>query len=103
MTKPIKPSEVVKLQDHAIPDSVFEAFNELIAKNFRFGSATVLQKDVVQLIVKKTEKTPTFIYANHWLDVERHYQEVGWIVDYDKPGFNESYEPKFTFSEPKKD
>ncbi len=37
------------------------------------------------------------IIANHWLDVETHYQAAGWKVAYDKPAYNENYPACFTF------
>ncbi len=41
--------------------------------------------------------TSTTVCDNHWLDVEDVYREAGWVVEYDKPGYCESYEATFTF------
>ena len=35
-------------------------------------------------------------------DVEDIYEKAGWDVTYDTPGYNETYEPKFTFKPSKK-
>ncbi len=94
---PIKASEIDKVRHQAIPDVVVEAFNELILKNFSSGSATVMQDDVAKLIVQKGLKRQD-IFDNHWLDVEDLYRKNGWKVDYDKPGYNESYNAYFVFS-----
>lgn len=38
------------------------------------------------------------IFDNCWLDVEDIFEEVGWKVVYDKPGYNESYPANFEFT-----
>jgi hypothetical protein len=96
--KPIKPSEVVDLKKNLFPDFVIEAFNELIAKNFRNKESVVRQLDVVNLILEKNSNvTENDISNNNWLDVEDAYRSEGWSVEYDKPGYNESYPATFTF------
>lgn len=112
--QPIKPSEVDKQKSENIPDEVFEAFNELIVKNFSGGRAIVKQKDVISLIIEKTrseessmvnwypEKIKKNIYDNHWFDIEDIYRENGWTVVWDKPVFNETYEASWTFTKNKK-
>lgn len=95
--KPITPAAVVVLKTCLFPDEVLEAFNELIAENFSGGISSFTQKKVVARMVKKGISS-TQAYANHWLDVEDIYRKSGWKVEYDKPGFNESYEATFTFS-----
>lgn len=102
--KPIRPSEVSKLKQKAVPPEVFDAFNEMIAENWDGSSANFTQKDVVAKIVAMVPKvggervSVSTIYDRHWLDVEGHYRKAGWVVDYDKPGYNEIYEANFTFS-----
>lgn len=106
MRKPqgITPGEVLNLKEKQIPDEVFEAFDELIAKDFQHGSATVMQKEVSLLALKKLKAaghrgmTQQKIFDNHWLDVEAIYRQRGWNVEYDKPAYNESYEASFRFS-----
>jgi hypothetical protein len=92
---PIKPSQVGTRKQEDFPPEVFEAFNELIARNFANGRAIVRQEEVVKLIKKKGLKGD--IFENHWLDVEEAYMAAGWKVLYDKPAHNESYEATFTF------
>lgn len=96
--RPIKPGEVIKQKKVDFPDAVFAAFNQLIAKNFYSGFATVKQKEVIELLVRGgfNEKE---VYANHWLDVEEMYRSAGWSVKYDKPAYCEEwFEPYFEFS-----
>jgi len=95
--KPITPKEAAEQKVASIPEAVIEAFNELIAKEFRAGTATVLQGDVVQLASSKMGVSPAnFDYDD--LNVEPMYRKAGWKVEYDKPGFNETYPATFKFT-----
>lgn len=99
--KPVRPQEVLDLKKQQIPDAVIEAFNELIANDFKSDSSTVMQKDVVKLLkVKGINVNEAF--DKGWLDVEGIYIKAGWNVRYDKPAYNESYEPYFVFSRKRK-
>lgn len=99
---PISPDEVEQVQS-TIPDEVFEAFNEAIAANWHGHSAMFKQDVVVTAALAKLKQrlphiTRSQIFDKHWLDVEPAYEAKGWHVDYDKPGYNESYHPAtFTF------
>jgi len=42
------------------------------------------------------------IDKNNWLDVGKIYENAGWKVEYDRPGFNESYEATFSFTAKRK-
>lgn len=107
--KPISPSEVPKIHADSIPDEVIEAFNELIAENWSptTKSAGFKQDSVVSRILDKFDHSITGksgrdsmrseIFKKHYLDVEDLYREQGWIVEYDKPGYNESYSASFKF------
>lgn len=98
MTKPISPKDIVQEKEKVIPYFVVEAFNELIVKNFYDGASTVLQKDVVNLIIKKAPLVKEHeIFDNRWLDIEDLYSKAGWEVIHDKPGYNESYKPYWVF------
>lgn len=98
--KPISPHEVVGKKKSLLPDEVLDAFNELIAEHFSGRSSKFEQSKVIDRILEKfhhkLEKDELF--KNHWLDVEDVYRESGWIVEYDKPGYNESYAATFKFS-----
>ncbi len=94
---PLTPQEIKKLKTENIPDEVFEVFNTLIAREFN-GSTTarVAQRDVVAALeaVNISEREAL---DNGWLDVEAAYEDKGWSVIYDKPGYNESYGAIFIF------
>lgn len=65
----------------------------------RRAALTVLQKDVVsRVLLKDPTITSDALFKNHWMDFEPLFRRAGWRVDYDRPGYCESYEPKFVFS-----
>ncbi len=97
--QPIRPSEVAKQKKASFPDAVFEAFNEAIAANWVNGSSSFTQDEVVKLMVSKGLKN---IFNNGWLNVEEVYEKAGWKVEYDSPGYNESYSASFTFTAKRK-
>lgn len=96
MTKPISPAEVAAAKREHIPAVVFEAFNAEIAANFTGGRAKVLQKDVVARLVEGGMDRQV-IFDKGYLNVEEAYRAEGWRVEYDKPGYNESYDASFEF------
>lgn len=98
--KPISPDEVTENIEQSFPDAVLESFNQIIKQNYYRGQSTFYQDDVVALMVAKG-LTKKDITAKHYLDVEPIYIAQGWKVEYDKPGYNESYAATFTFKKPK--
>jgi hypothetical protein len=99
--RPIKPSELARAKENSFPDEVFESFNELITENFSRGYANVPQEDVVVRMIEKGLDRGE-IFKRGWLDVEDVYRASGWKVEYDKPGYNESYSAYFVFKKPSK-
>lgn len=97
---PIKPSEIIVKKAVTIPEFVFDAFNVLITKNHNDRTSTVMEKEVVAEILSRCTFTGPDIYNNHWLDVEEVYTKYGWEVEYDKPGYNETYGASFKFTAP---
>lgn len=100
--RPIKPSEILDRKAETIPDEMIQAVNELIAKNWNGISATFRQDDLLaryfELAKKENDRAnQEYLFDNHMLDFEDLYKKEGWSVNYDKPGYNESYEPTFKF------
>ena len=99
MVKPLAPSEVVEVRTKLFPDFVLETWNAVIAKNWSGRSSRIEQPDIINQLVTAS---PTLVsrgdvFANHWLDIEDTYRAEGWSVEYDKPGYNESYDAYFVF------
>jgi len=101
--KPFTPKQAEDKKIEVIPPQVIEAFEELIVENLRGGTATIKQDDVVNRIHEKMTGVKTQeMFDKGWLDVEDLFRKAGWEVEYDKPGFNESYPATFTFSKKRK-
>ncbi len=90
---PITPDEVAKKKGKHIPKEVFDAFDALIVENYVNGKAVVTQHEVVTILNKKLGNLKT-----EWLNVEEAYEAAGWRVEYDKPGYCETYKAAFTFT-----
>ena len=95
MIEPIRPHEV---EDTAIkPDDVIQVFNELIKKYWDGTQAIFEQVEAARLIAERMNVEQKVLFENKHLDIEYVYRRAGWVVEYDKPGYNESYSPTFTF------
>lgn len=97
--KPISPSEIPEQKAKDLPDAVIEIWNQIIAKRYTGrGSVTILQEEVIQALLPLTDGDRRAIFSRGWLDVEELYRANGWKVEYDRPGYNESYEAFWVFS-----
>lgn len=100
MVKPITPEEAAKCSP-SIPAFVIDAVNQLISEKTR-GKSTIIikQSEIVKKLVEDRNANKDEIYENKWLDFEDIYRDAGWVVTYDKPSFNESYDAYFKFEFP---
>lgn len=98
MAGPISPAEALRSNAGNIPEFVFTVFNQFLVT--RLGpdhpSVTITQDEVLKKL-EETGRTRAEIIGMGWLDVEPLYEKAGWIVKYDKPGYNETYEPYWMF------
>ena len=97
-TQPIKRSEISVAKTSLIPDSIINAVNELI-KKYWSGSQASFKQDELLALVLSTDSTLTKekIFEEHLFDFEQVFRAEGWKVIYNKPGWDETYEPYFTF------
>lgn len=95
--RPISPNEVAAVQQEATPAAVFDTVNRLIAANMNGKTARVKQKQVVTALENQGFSRST-IFDKGWLNFEEAYQNVGWKVSYDKPGYSESYDAYWIFT-----
>lgn len=94
--KPLSKEEVKKAKK--IPDIIIKTVNELLIKNYSNGKAIIMQSEIVNIVSGDPDGiSRTDIYDNNYLDFEDVYREIGWKVTYDKPGYSESYDPRFIF------
>lgn len=99
VTGPASPRDVLALKTLQIPQVVFDVFNSEIAKHFDGKSATVKQDDVVDRLSRIPYSIPSKrLFDNHWLDVEKSYEALGWVVEYDQPAYCESYPATYRFT-----
>lgn len=96
MPGPISP-EGLALYKSEIPEKVFEIVNTLLARSWDGRRAMVRQEDIVVRLCKDLHIERQDVFDRHLLDFEELYRRVGWIVEYDKPGYNEDGEAWFTF------
>lgn len=99
MSKPIRPDQVGATQRAVFPAAVFEAVNELIAENWNGSSATIRQDSIVARIIAKDGSIERhMVFDRGLLNFEDAYRDEGWRVEYDRPGYNETYQPTFKFT-----
>lgn len=63
----------------SIPDFVYQAFNNLLAKNYDAYSTVILQGEVITEIIRlcpSDDITVQTIWENKWLDVEDEYRKM---------------------------
>ena len=98
--KPITPQQALDNVEKSFPSFVFEAVNNCINQHcFGKSSFTIKQNVIMDEILKLAPEGTTRqeVFDKHWLDFEDAYRKTGWIVNYDKPGYDESYEAFFKF------
>lgn len=93
---PIRPENMTVAKQASLPDAVITVFNELIIKHWDGRRATITQDEAVALMVNRGLNRKE-IFDQGWLNVEDIYRQAGWVVEYDKPGYNETYLATFTF------
>jgi len=98
--KPITPQEVIEQKIKNIPDKVIDCWNKAIVRQCKGGSSytTIFQSEIVGLLADAMEVSREAVFASGWLDIEPIYRAAGWKVEYDKPGYNETYNAYYTFS-----
>lgn len=97
MVEPIRSENIAEAKEKYFPDVVINTWNEIIAKKYSGGYAKILQDEIAALLVERLGMSRNEVFNNNFLDIEDLYRSYGWKVDYDKPGFNESYPASFTF------
>ena len=97
MTKPLSPKDVESAKTKRIPPQIIEAANELIAERWDGHEATFTLHELGQRARAKLGMDPKVDFESGQLDIEPSFRKAGWIVDFDRPGYNETYDARFTF------
>jgi len=100
----ITPDKIQMASRKKIPEHIIDSVSEMIAATWDGNRARFTQKDLMDLVLDKSE-TPTRhqIFEQKLFDFEYIFRREGWVVEYDKPGYNESYDATFTFAKDKID
>jgi len=95
--EPISPAEC-RAAKSSIPDLVFEEVNRLLVERAADPRRIVIfQKELLAACVRRGLVSET-IFSSRWLDFEPYYRKKGWRVEYNSPGYNESFEASWVFS-----
>ena len=100
--KPITPEELSTYQlEEFIPDFVIQGVNNAI-KKYSFGEKKfdIKQSLIIDEIMKVSSEgfQKNELFEKHYLDFEQLFRKHGWVICYDKPAYNESYQAFFTFT-----
>ncbi len=99
---PITPEEVGKKTNGLLPDFVITAVNKLIIKEYSSYTKDLIitQEQLITVILLSAPKgtIKDDIFRNGWLDIEETYRNYKWKVIYDKPVWNEAYDPYYRFT-----
>jgi hypothetical protein len=97
VTAPISPKDVESAKTARIPPEVIEAANELIAEKWNGYSALFTITELCERARPKLKMEPGSQFKTGQLDIEVVFRKAGWLVDYDNPGYNETYTGFWTF------
>lgn len=97
--EPFSPGDVFavhKKNKGFIPVEMFEAVNELLTEKAS-GSIyiTIHQKEIIERFKQKIEEAEKICdikeaFKKHWFDFEPYYEDAGWEVQYESPGYCET-------------
>lgn len=111
MVRPIRPGEVAVKAQSLLPDFVVEVVNDLIIRAFaksggtkagdrvHIGQYLIVEALKIAAGIPKEDRLTSDQMA--WLNFEEVFRAQGWKIEYDRPGYNEDYEPIFTFTIPR--
>lgn len=101
MSKALTPQEAIIRFTNEIPEPVFEVWNSLIVGNLKVQNGNVNSEFFLEDL---TEKLTTVMNVSRelakdkgWFDLEDIFRDKGWKVEFNKPGYNESYPAYFKF------
>ncbi len=95
--KPVTPQDAFETAA-GIPPRVLKVWNKLILKGRNGNSSVVFQSDALEALAAEMDVPRSQVLEEGWLEIEPAFESAGWNVEYDKPGYNESYPATFTFT-----
>lgn len=101
MNKALSPKEAITRAKNEVPELVFQAWNNLIVENLKVQGGKASSEFLLEELANQITLIMSISYEqakqNGWFDLEDIFRDKGWKVEFDRPGYNESYSPKFTF------
>lgn len=105
--KPFSPAEAKDAKSSHLPRELLQAVNELLAERYKdYGSIHIKLKDVkarCEKILGIDEMfsgvSPMDAWPEGVWDFEPVYRKAGWRVNYDGPGYDESYDGYYIFDQ----
>jgi len=97
---PITPSEAKRLMVTNVPPYVIKVLNEMLAEETgpRGKVHVTLYMEDIAARVRAATGMEGRLESNCW-NFEPIFEKAGWKVSCDRPGYNESYDTNWTFSE----
>lgn len=95
---PIRPQDVASLKAVVIPSFVIDAFNKEITAQYSYGTARILLKNIKPKIIQQCQ-AHNVPFDDAFMDVEPVFENVGWTVKYEKPGYSEFFDSYYIFTQ----
>ena len=96
MTEPVKAADLIA-RGPSLPDFIYNIVNTLLEEKFDGEAARITQDEIIARICTSQGCKRHEVLDNGWLNFETAYRNAGWSVNYDSPGYNESYDAYFYF------
>ena len=101
MNKALSPKEAITRAKNEVPELVVQAWNNLIVENLKVQGGKASSEFLLEELANQITLIMSISYEQAkqkgWFDLEDIFRDKGWKVEFDRPGYNESYSPKFTF------
>lgn len=95
--KPITPEELMKSFDSLIHPSMIKTINLLLSRFNGYSVRFTEQELIDQFLIFEPSYDRSRIFDERHLEFEGLYIRAGWIVESERPGFDESFEPFYIF------
>lgn len=96
--KPLSPDDAGTAYLDYLPDEIIYCINSTIVKNLDGNVADFTADQVIEEILNYTSLQRAEIFDKNYLNFETIYENVGWKVAVDRPGFCETYSTRYTFT-----
>jgi len=98
--KAITPNEVLENRERYIHPDIIKVVNEILSQRFiRNSVCKITVKEIWEKFhILNPEFDKKLLFKEKHMDFEDVYRKSGWVVQYDGPAYNETYDAFFKFS-----